>query len=346
VSNFDRVPAASAIRFADVYGIYILGPDEVQFRTGSLSGTAYVVSDPKRRGLLGAIIEKLLSDESMQRRPWNEAEGEVLDELLPGLLDAGIVESDEQQDAASARSHLFASILRKDLVEARIAVLGHGVLGEAVVSLLTGMPCGSVTTIESTSVAAARPAAAERLLPRPRDSGEWVEAVGDHDWVVAAQDCFEPEELAALNRAALHHKVPWSLVCLDGHEGWVGPTFIPGQTGCFTCFRRRLFAGAAEPKYVFADPAVTVHRVPSPCSAGPETRAWVSLITSIFALELIAATRGCSFTFNHMLIVHRLDLTFEREAVLRLPRCPDCSPGRDDPPPNVFAHVLSTRRPR
>ena len=346
MSNSDRIPAASAIRFADVYGVYILGPDEVQFRTGSLSGTAYVVSDPKRRSLLGTVVERLMSNEGIQRRPWNEAECELLDELLPGLVDAGIIELDEPRDVANTKSHLFTPILRKDLVEARIAVLGHGVLGEAVSSLLTGMPCGSVTIIESTSVATAKPAMTQRLLPRPRDSGEWVEAVRDHDWVVAAQDCFESEELAALNRAALHNNVPWSLVCLDGHEGWVGPTFVPGQTACFTCFRQRLFAGAAEPKYIFADPAVTVHRVPSPWSAGPETGAWVSLITSIFALELIAATRGRSFTFNHMLIVHRLDLTFEREAVLRLPRCPDCSLRRDGPTPNVFAHVLSTRRPR
>jgi bacteriocin biosynthesis cyclodehydratase domain-containing protein len=152
--------------------------------------------------------------------------------------------------------------------------------------------------------------------------------------------------LAALNKAALRCKVPWSLVCLDGHEGWVGPTFVPGQTACFSCFRRRLFAGAAEPKHVFADMAVKVHRVPSPWSAGPETRAWVSLITAIFALELIAAMRGRSFTFNHMLIVHRLNLTFQREAVLRLPRCPDCSPREGGPTPNVFAHVLSTRQRR
>jgi len=53
---------------------------------------------------------------------------------------------------------------------------------------------------------------------------------------------------------------------------------------------------------------------------------------------------GRCFTLNHILIVHRLNLTFERESVLRLPRCPDCSPRGNAPKTNVFSHLLSTRQ--
>jgi bacteriocin biosynthesis cyclodehydratase domain-containing protein len=359
---FDPTNSAHSIRFRDVYGVFVLTPDEVQFRTGSTSGTACVVSDPERRGLLGPIIERLFSLDAVQQRPWNEAETELLDEIIPQLQESGIIEVDGQQEVASGDGS-FPSLLHKALPQARIAVVGHGVLGDAVRLLLTGMPCGPITVIESSSVARARdmkgtepvctpsglPAdakVAERSLPKPRDVAQWMEAVGGQDWVVAAQDCFEPEELAALNQAALRLSLPWSLVCFDGHEGWVGPTFVPGQTACFSCFRRRLFAGAAEPKHVFMDPCVRVCRVPSPWSAGPETGAWVSLLTSIFALELIAAIQGRSFTFNHMLIVHRLNLTFQRESVVRLPRCPDCSPSVGAPIANVFSHLLSTRQKR
>jgi len=359
---FDPKRSAEAIRFKDVYGVFVLTPDDVEFRTGSLSGTACVVSDPERRGLLGPIVERLFSLGSAQRRPWNEAEIEILDEIIPQLQESGIIEADGQHQLPSGDGYC-PPLLRKPLPEARIAVVGHGVLGDAVRSLLKDMPCGRITVIESSSVARAtdaegtgplsgvsRPSAeatvAEQSLPRPRDAPEWREAVGGHDWVVAAQDCFEPEELVALNQAALRLSVPWSLVCFDGLEGWVGPTFVPGQTACFDCFRRRLFAGAAEPKHVFMDPSVRVYRLPAPWSVGPETGAWVSLLTSIFALELIAAMQGRSFTFNHILSVHRLNLTFQRESVVRLPRCPECSPSGDAPMPNVFSHVLSTRQKR
>jgi bacteriocin biosynthesis cyclodehydratase domain-containing protein len=344
MSSSDPLPSPQAIRFKDVFGVFVLGPDDVQFRTGSLSGPVCMVSDPRRRGLLGPVIHRLLDADEMRRRPWNEAEVELLDECLPELAEAGVIETDEPLRASGGGFQTNPSILRKPLVEARIAVLGHGILGQAVASLITAMPSGPVTTIASTSVAGSPRAG--WVLERPRDEAQWAEAIAGHDWVVAAQDCFEPEELAALNKAALQISVPWSLVCFDGYEGWIGPTFVPGQTACFSCFRRRLFAGSGETKHVFTDPAVKVHRLPSPSSAGPETSAWVSLISSIFALELLAATQSRSFTFNQMLIVHRLNLTFQREAVLRLPRCPDCSSRLDGATANVFAHMLSTRRDR
>jgi bacteriocin biosynthesis cyclodehydratase domain-containing protein len=348
------------IRFKDVYGVFILSPDDVQFRTGSMSGTACAVSDPERRGLLGPVIERLFSSDAVQQRPWNQAEVELLQEVIPQLQQSGIVEADDQLTVSGAGHSASAPILRTALAEARIAIVGHGILGEAVRSLLMDMPCGPIRVIESSSVARDRdriraaplrvplsspagPGVPDRSVQRPRDGLQWAEAIRDHDWVIAAQDCFEPEELAELNRVALQLSVPWSLLCFDGYEGWVGPTFVPGQTACFGCFRRRLFATATQPKHVFMDPGVKVYRVPSPWSSGPETGAWVSLLTSMFALEVIAAMQGRSFTLDHILIVHRLNLTFQRESVLRLPRCPDCSPRGDTPPRNVFAHVLSTR---
>src|SRR6516225_4587164 len=96
MSRSETAPSVEAIRFKDVYGIFVLSPDDVQFRTGSLSGTACVVSDPERRGLLGPIIERLFSLGSAQRRPWNEAEIEILDEIIPQLQESGIIEADGQ----------------------------------------------------------------------------------------------------------------------------------------------------------------------------------------------------------------------------------------------------------
>ena len=344
-------PPQAEFEFKEVYGVFVLSPDDVQFRSGSLSGVACIVSDPDRRGLLGSIIERLLSPDGKWPRPWNEAETELLDEIIPELQESGIIETDETAPPPRAASQTRAPVLTKNLDEARIAIVGHGMLGKSVRALLTGMPCGSVTVLQSSSVAqvGAAPGAGPNATgstepqPRPGTSADWAEALSGCDWVVAAQDCFEPEELAEINKAALTLSTPWSLVCFDGYEGWVGPTFVPRQTACFSCFQTRLFAGASKPKHVFMNPRVKVHRVPSPWSAGPETGAWVSLITSIFALEVISAMLGRSFTFGEMLIVHRLNLTFQRETVLRLPRCPDCSPRGAKPVLNVFSHILSTR---
>jgi bacteriocin biosynthesis cyclodehydratase domain-containing protein len=347
-------PWTAAIRFGAAFGIVVLSPDDVEFRTGTTSGRSFVVSDSERRGILGTVIERMLSTQLTPARPWNGAETELLNELMPQLTDSGIVESDVAAAAAAADREAAVSLLRVPMAEAHIGIVGHGVLGKAVRGLLRGMSFGRLSLIESGSVASHDNAAAddepsrqdatsETPIPRPTHDQEWLDILRGFDWIVAAQDCFEPEELAALNKAALQLRLPWSLVCFDGYEGWVGPTFVPGQTACFGCFRRRLFASAAEPKHIFSDPGVKVHRLPSPAAIGPETTPWVSLIASMLAMDIVAAMRGFGFTLNHMLTVHRFNLTFQREAVLRLPRCEDCSVRRSAPQLNYFANVLPTR---
>ena len=337
---------ARAIRFAEAYGVFAFGPDDAEFRTGSLSGSGCVISDPERRGLLGSIIKRLLAGDGAPTRPWNAAEMELLEEIIPQLEDAGIVEANEAHRGVNTRS---VPLLRKPMTDAHITLVGHGVLGEAIRQHLAQASFGSITMIESSSVAKAGTAkgvdqARSPAAPRPQDANQWLEFAKDSDWIVAAQDCFEPGELTAINSAALQCSTPWSLVCLDGYEGWLGPTFVPGETACFNCFSRRLLAGAGEIRHIFMDPGVKVYKVPSPWSVGPESSAWIGLLASMFALELIAAIQGRSFTLNNILIVHRLNLTFQRESVLRLPRCPDCSPRGDAPVQNVFSHALSTYR--
>jgi bacteriocin biosynthesis cyclodehydratase domain-containing protein len=299
----------------------------------------------------------LLLPNGAEPRPWNVSEAELLDEVIPQLRQSGIIEADDETAGVLPGSSVLAP--GKSLSEARIAIVGHGALGQAIRSVLAEMACRPITMIESSSVAiscsrgsnGSRPATLPRAdavaeattLSRPRHAAQWVQALGDHDWIVAAQDCFEPEEMTELNKAALQLSVPWSMVCFDGHEGWVGPTFVPRQTACFECFRKRLFAGMPESQHAIREPGVKVHRLPSPWSTGPGSGPWISLITSMFALELVAAIEGRSFMRNHMVVVHRLNLTFHRETVLRLPRCAECSPRAGAPRLNVFSHVLTTR---
>jgi bacteriocin biosynthesis cyclodehydratase domain-containing protein len=358
MSSIEVLPLADAIDFKDAFGVFVLSQDDVEFRDGSTSGRSFVACDSERRGVLGSIIERILSPQVVPTRPWNQVESEVLRELMPELRENGILDLNGGTQASNEERDCYTSMLRKPLAEAHIGIVGHGVLGNAIRSLLRPMPCGSITMVESSSVAKKNksaelhlvdqplsPVASEsnKYIARPTGEREWVETVKGRDWIIAAQDSFEPEELAALNKAALESSVPWSLVCFDGYEGWVGPTFVPGETACFSCFRRRLFAGAAEPKNIFSNAGIKVHRVPSPWSIGPGASAWISLIASMFALEVIAAMNGNGFTLNHILIVNRLNLAFQRESVLRLPRCQDCSTRRNAPNVNVFAHVLTTR---
>lgn len=57
---------------------------------------------------------------------------------------------------------------------------------------------------------------------------------------VVITDSYERDELREINQRALETKRPWMLVKPNGVEIWVGPIFLPGDTGCWDCLRQRL----------------------------------------------------------------------------------------------------------
>nr|AAY21153.1 adenylation/heterocyclization protein [Prochloron didemni] len=57
--------------------------------------------------------------------------------------------------------------------------------------------------------------------------------------VVLTDDYLQPE-LAAINKEALERQQPWLLVKPVGSILWLGPLFVPGETGCWHCLAQRL----------------------------------------------------------------------------------------------------------
>lgn len=64
--------------------------------------------------------------------------------------------------------------------------------------------------------------------------------------VVVTDDYLRPE-LEQINRTALQTGRPWMLVKPVGSVIWLGPIFVPGETGCWQCLAQRL-RGNAEVK--------------------------------------------------------------------------------------------------
>ena len=57
--------------------------------------------------------------------------------------------------------------------------------------------------------------------------------------VVLTDDYLQPE-LAAINQQALESQQSWLLVKPVGSVLWLGPVFVPGETGCWDCLAHRL----------------------------------------------------------------------------------------------------------
>jgi len=57
---------------------------------------------------------------------------------------------------------------------------------------------------------------------------------------VVITDDYQRKELRRINEQALETKQPWMLFKPVGVELWLGPLFIPGETGCWECLKQRL----------------------------------------------------------------------------------------------------------
>jgi ribosomal protein S12 methylthiotransferase accessory factor len=142
--------------------------------------------------------------------------------------------------------------------------------------------------------------------------------------VVLADGYLRPE-LRAENERALRDGRPWLLVRPNGGQIWVGPLFLPGQTGCWECLALRLRANSPVESYLAArrngrGGAITYATDPasSPATLG---------VGSGLAAHAVAAwiIRGALPELEGK--IRSLDLAswhIETHSVVRLPYCPAC----------------------
>lgn len=222
-------------------------------------------------------------------------------------------------------------------VENAVAVLGrHGLLTEGPPldpddAVLPTAHALATATGESPAVVAARlrascvelvgPASATeplaRLLLR---SGIGVRPSGGEGRLVVAVG-LPPTELAALNRDLHGRRVPWLPVgCFDGRLAEIGPLVVPGETACAECvrIRRRSTSGCAADHLTLA-------------AVGPAAVTPPALATLVAALAADLAVRWLGIadpTVPGALTTVTLDPgpTIARRPLLRVPRCPVCSP--------------------
>ena len=145
--------------------------------------------------------------------------------------------------------------------------------------------------------------------------------------IVVTPDYLEPE-LEALNRRALAAKAPWLLVKPVGVIPWLGPLFLPGQTGCMECLLDRLRGHRwVESSHMAETNATTSLR--RSCAATAHS---LDVACGLLAVELEKLALGSSSTLaGQVLTVDLLGPSITEHALTRRPQCPACGkpgPGR------------------
>lgn len=142
----------------------------------------------------------------------------------------------------------------------------------------------------------------------------------DAVYVVVTPDYLEPE-LEAFGRLAHEHGLLWLPVKLCGVIPWIGPLFIPGETGCVGCLldrvrgRRRL-----EAEQIRENGGKESLRL----SVG-QTIHSLEMVVGLMAVELEKLAAGNVSVMAGMVVT--LDfrtLTLKRHPLVKRPQCPVC----------------------
>ncbi|CUX92510.1 ThiF family adenylyltransferase [Bacillus velezensis] len=64
------------------------------------------------------------------------------------------------------------------------------------------------------------------------------EYLSDCNMVIIATDEYDSYLYNIVNQLANQYNFKWTLLLIDRWDLYIGPTFIPGQTGCYNCFKK------------------------------------------------------------------------------------------------------------
>jgi ribosomal protein S12 methylthiotransferase accessory factor len=147
--------------------------------------------------------------------------------------------------------------------------------------------------------------------------------VSDHSqYRVVLSDDYLQAGLEAFNQEALDRNLAWMLVKPIGLELWLGPLFIPGQTGCWACLAHRLRGQRKVESYLQQKNGTT----------GPFTSAVAALPSTLQMAMNIAATETAKWVATgHNPVVEEgvvtldtLSLQKQTHRLVRRPQCPQC----------------------
>jgi molybdopterin-synthase adenylyltransferase len=142
------------------------------------------------------------------------------------------------------------------------------------------------------------------------------------DCIVATSDFGASSVVARWNEFCVLHKRPFLPVVFKDLVGWIGPLVIPGETACYECARMRQRAHQPDPGLRQAIDAAVQG---SPAGFLPPM---LSMIADIVAIELIRffCLGALPSRAGTLIEVSVLAREMTPRPVLKLPRCPVCTP--------------------
>jgi bacteriocin biosynthesis cyclodehydratase domain-containing protein len=141
--------------------------------------------------------------------------------------------------------------------------------------------------------------------------------------VIATSDFGGRHLMREWNEFCVVHRRHFLPVVLDRMIGFVGPLVIPGETACYECLRARERGAMDEPQVQRATESAAFWRQ----RMNGFHPSMASVLAEIAALEVTKLYGGVMpWRVGRLIEVNLLTVEMKSRKVLKLPRCPVCSP--------------------
>ncbi|MEO7194203.1 MAG: TOMM precursor leader peptide-binding protein [Pseudonocardiaceae bacterium] len=212
----------------------------------------------------------------------------------------------------------------------QIAVVGVNAVSQHLVRALTAIGATNVAVLDYPPLRGA-----ERRTT-DNDSGCAGAAVGHADWldradadqlhcVIATSDFDASECLRLWNRFCVERRIPFLPVVQRDLLGTVGPLVLPGETPCYECVRARESSHLDDPaaRHAVAEAAFEGQRF---AALHPAAATVLAELASVELSKWFGGGRPPTRQVGTLVEVNVAEPAVTVRKILRVPRCPVCSP--------------------
>ncbi len=288
--------------------------------------------------------------------------------LEDASIEAPLAITQEELRRYDSQIHFFSRFhpekyrLQEKLKNSKITIFGLGPLGIRTLSILASAGIGEISMIDGEAVkeddiaegtlydredlGQGRAETAKKRFSRLSSLvnfmalGKGVRSPEDIRYLVKGRDlailCLDTPSPAFshwMNEACLEEGVSWTSAWLEEEEGMIGPSIVPHLTPCYRCYDLRMKGNLAHydeylayERYVW-EKGTKQEEIASLCS-------FAGIVAGHLALEVIKILSKfvAPATYGHIYTINFLTLEAKLHEILKLPRCPSCSPKRKFPP--------------
>lgn len=189
----------------------------------------------------------------------------------------------------------------------------------------------------------------QRILQGLQETGvqvevsEEVESCDPSKFLIALGESEYDPLFRSLNSGRLDSSgAPWlTVIPFNGSTAWVGPFMVPNKSACYTCFRLRRSSTFTD-EVIHGD-LLDLYAPPkgsSSVEADGTSMVVAGLVADLaFQWAALGGTAPATTPGGVASVsIARSGIDINRTRVLKVPRCPDCSPTRYAGPPQVWHH--------